>query len=238
MIADHIVFQNEDFVAINKPSGLLTIPDREGKELSLKNILKERFGEIFTVHRLDRDTSGLVVFALNEAAHKHLSQQFEARETDKIYSGLVLGKLISEEGVINEPIAEHPTKRGLMTVWRKGKESVTEYKVLESFRLYSLVQFKILTGRTHQIRVHMKHIGHPIACDASYGDGKPILLSQLKTKFKLSQADEEERPLLNRLALHSSQLSFNGINNDHFSLQAPLPKDLRATINQLQKAKR
>ncbi|GAA4752420.1 RluA family pseudouridine synthase [Flavisolibacter ginsenosidimutans] len=238
MIADHIVFQNEDFVAINKPSGLLTIPDREGKELSLKSILKERFGEIFTVHRLDRDTSGLVVFALNEAAHKHLSQQFEARETDKIYNGLVLGKLISEEGVINEPIAEHPTKRGLMTVWRKGKESVTEYKVLESFRLYSLVQFKILTGRTHQIRVHMKHIGHPIACDASYGDGKPILLSQLKTKFKLSQADEEERPLLNRLALHSSQLSFHGINNDHFSLQAPLPKDFRATINQLQKAKR
>jgi 23S rRNA pseudouridine1911/1915/1917 synthase len=237
-LSDHVVFQNEDFVAVNKPSGLLTIPDREGKELSLKSILKGQFGEIFTVHRLDRDTSGLVVFALNEAMHKHLSKQFEARETDKIYNGLVLGKPVNTEGVVNEPIAEHPTKKGLMTVWRKGKESVTEYKVLESFRLYSWMQFKILTGRTHQIRVHMKHLGHPVACDPSYGDGKPILLSQLKTKFKLSQADEEERPLLNRLALHSFQLRFKGIKGEQIELEAPLPKDLRATLNQLEKAKR
>ena len=235
--ADHIIFQNDDFVAINKPSGLLTIPDREGKELSLKTVLKEKFGEIFTVHRLDRDTSGLVVFALNEAAHKHLSQQFEGRETGKIYNGLVLGKLTNEEGVVNEPIAEHPTKKGLMTVWRKGKESITEYKVLEDFRLYSWMQFKILTGRTHQIRVHMKHLGHPIACDTAYGDGKPVLLSQLKTKFKLSRADEEERPLLNRLALHSLQLRFKGLNGETFDLEATLQKDLRATVNQLEKTK-
>jgi 23S rRNA pseudouridine1911/1915/1917 synthase len=237
-LSDHIVFQNEDFVAINKPSGLLTIPDREGKDVSLKTLLKEKFGEIFTVHRLDRDTSGLVVFALHEAAHKHLSQQFEGRETEKIYNGLVLGKPSEVEGVINEPIAEHPTKRGMMTVWRKGKESITEYKVLESYRLFSWMEFKILTGRTHQIRVHMKHLGHPIACDALYGDGQPILLSQIKTKFKLSQAEEEERPLLNRLALHSAQLSFKGLHGEAFALEAPLPKDLKATTNQLAKVRR
>lgn len=237
-LSDHIIFQNEDFVAINKPSGLLTIPDREGKEVSLKDLLKEKFGEIYTVHRLDKDTSGLVVFALNEAMHKHLSQQFETRETEKIYKGIVLGKPAQSEGVINEPIAEHPTKKGQMTVWRKGKESITEYKVLENYRLYSLMQFKILTGRTHQIRVHLKHIGHPVACDALYGDGKPVLLSQLKTKFKLSQSEAEERPLLNRLALHSSQLSFSGVNGEHFTLEVPLPKDLRATLNQLDKIKR
>lgn len=234
-LADHVIFQNEDFVAVNKPAGLLTIPDREGKEVSLKTVLKMAFGEIFTVHRLDRDTSGLVVFALNEKTHKHLSQQFEARETTKIYQGLVLGKPVDAEGTINEPIAEHPTKRGMMTVWRKGKESITEYNVLETFRLFSWVQFRILTGRTHQIRVHMKHLGHPIACDALYGDGKPLLLSQIKTKFKLSQADEEERPLLNRLALHSAQLSFRDLSGKTVSLEAPLPKDLRATINQLAK---
>jgi 23S rRNA pseudouridine955/2504/2580 synthase/23S rRNA pseudouridine1911/1915/1917 synthase len=82
-LADHTIFQNEDFIAINKPSGVLTIPDREGKEISLKKLLKEAYGDIFVVHRLDRDTSGIVVFAFNERMHKHLSLQFEARETKK-----------------------------------------------------------------------------------------------------------------------------------------------------------
>jgi len=234
-LSEQTIFQNDDFIAINKPSGLLTIPDREGKDVSLKSLLKEKFGEIFTVHRLDRDTSGVVVFAFNEVAHKHLSQQFEARETKKIYNGLVIGKPAETEGVINEPIAEHPNKKGMMTIWRKGKESITEYKLLESYRLHSWMEFRILTGRTHQIRVHMKHLGNPIVCDDLYGDGKPILLSQLKKKFKLSQSEDEERPILNRLALHSAQLSFKGMNGEPFDLEAPLPKDLRATINQLSK---
>ncbi|HUC82537.1 MAG TPA: RluA family pseudouridine synthase [Flavisolibacter sp.] len=234
-LQEHIIFQNEDFVAINKPSGLLTIPDREGKDVSLKTVLKIAFGEIFTVHRLDRDTSGIVVFALNEQTHKHLSQQFEERETSKIYHGLVLGKPVEQEGVINEPIAEHPTKKGQMTVWRKGKESITEFKVLESYRLFSWMQFKILTGRTHQIRVHMKHLGHPIVCDPLYGDGKPVFISQFKSRFKLSQDELEERPILARLALHSSQLRFKAMNGETIELEAPLTKDLRATINQLSK---
>jgi 23S rRNA pseudouridine955/2504/2580 synthase/23S rRNA pseudouridine1911/1915/1917 synthase len=232
---DQIIHQDETFIAINKPSGLLTIQDREGKEPSLKSLLQERFDKVFTVHRLDRDTSGIVVFALNEEMHKHLSQQFEARETKKIYNGLVLGKPVPEDGVINEPIAEHPTRKGYMTVWRKGKESITEYKVLENYRYFSWMEFRILTGRTHQIRVHMKHLGHPIICDPMYGDGKPVLLSEIKNKFKLSQADEEERPILSRLALHSAQLSFKSINGEDISLDAPLPKDLRATLNQLGK---
>lgn len=232
---EHIIFQNDDFIAINKPSGLLTIPDREGKDVSLKQILKAKFGEIFTVHRLDRDTSGIVIFAYHEASHKHLSQQFEARETNKIYGGLVIGKPAVDEGVIDEPIAEHPNKKGLMTVWRKGKESITEFKLLENFRLFSWMQFRILTGRTHQIRVHMKYLGNPIVCDPLYGDGKPVLISQLKKKFNLSQKDDEERPILKRLALHSSQLSFKGLDGEAFNLEAPLPKDLRATLNQLGK---
>ena len=234
-IEEHILAEDGDLVAVNKPSGLLTIPDREGKDISLKQILKNKYGEIFTVHRLDKDTSGIVVFARNEAAHKHLSQQFEARETRKIYNGLVVGSPFQKTGVINEPIAEHPVKKGLMTVYKKGKESITEYEVLDSFRLFSWMQFRILTGRTHQIRVHMKFLGHPIACDELYGDGKPIFISQLKHHYKLSQSADEERPLLNRLGLHAAQLSFKGIHGEEYNLEAPLPKDLKAILNQLKK---
>jgi 23S rRNA pseudouridine1911/1915/1917 synthase len=234
-ITDHILFQNEDFIAVNKPAGLLTIPDREGKDVSLKRLLQEQFDQVFTVHRLDRETSGIVVFALTEVMHKHLSQQFEARETKKIYNGLVLGKPVQTEGVIHEPIAEHPVKKGQMTIWRKGKESITEYKVVDSYRYFSWMEFRILTGRTHQIRVHMKHLGHPIVCDPLYGDGKPLFISQLKKDFKLSQSEDEERPILSRLALHSAQLSFKEMRDEDISIEAPLPKDLRATLNQLGK---
>ena len=235
---EYIILENEDLVAINKPSGLLTIPDRFGKDISLKQLLKARYGDIFTVHRLDRDTSGIVVFAKNEAAHKHLSLQFENRETKKIYNGLVLGKPAVESGTINEPITEHPVKKGLMTVYRKGKESITEYEVLDNYRHFSWMQFRILTGRTHQIRVHMKHVGHPIVCDELYGDGKPVFISQIKQRYNLSKEELEERPLLNRLALHSAQLSFKGLSGEDVDLEAPLPKDLRALLNQLNKQKK
>ncbi|HEX6334422.1 MAG TPA: pseudouridine synthase, partial [Flavisolibacter sp.] len=174
-------------------------------------------------------------FARTEEMHRNLSMQFENRETTKTYNGFVLGKPADSEGVINEPIAEHPSKKGVMTVYRKGKESVTEYKVLESFRFLSWMEFRILTGRTHQIRVHMKHLGHPIACDPVYGDGKPVFVSQLKPHYKLSHREEEERPLLNRLALHAASLAFTGMDGEQYELDAPLPKDLHALLNQLRR---
>ncbi len=230
-----IIFENADFIAVNKPSGLLSVPDRTQSEISLKDILLNKYGDIFTVHRLDKDTSGVIVFAKNDHTHKFLSQQFEQRETEKFYVGFVLGKLASTEGLIDIPIIEHPVKKGVMTTNRKGKESKTAYHVLQEFQNYSWVQFQIFTGRTHQIRVHAKHIGHSIVCDPAYGDGQPILLSSIKKKFKLSKDAEEERPLLARLALHAQKLVIKDEQGNTHTLEAAIPKDLRATLSQLEK---
>ena len=246
-ISDILVFENADFIVLNKPSGLLSIPDREGKEISLKKILQDKYarpddpvgrGEIFTIHRLDKGTSGLIVFAKNESAHKFLSQQFENRQTKKNYLGLIMGSPINKKGTIDSPIMEHPVKKGLMVINRKGKESFTDYEVLEDFGIYSWIQFQIYTGRTHQIRVHMKDIGHPVVCDELYGDGKPIFLSAIKHKFKLSKNEEEERPILNRLALHAYQIKLMGPDNKQYEFEAPIPKDLKATLQQLSKKKK
>jgi len=231
-----IVFEDEDFIAVNKSAGMLTIPDRHDEtQLSLYKRLTDRYGKNFIVHRLDRDTSGLVLFAKNETSHKYLSRLFEKRNIEKIYLGIVRGSLPDKTGSIDEPIAEHSFRKGEMTINKKGKASLTEYKVVEDYGIYSLVQFNIHSGRTHQIRVHMKFDGHPIACDAVYGDGKPILLSSFKKKYKLSKSEEEERPILNRLALHSYRLNFKDANNNLHTLEAPVPKDIKALLQQLKK---
>lgn len=232
-----IIFENDDFVAINKPAGLLSIPDREGKEFSLKNWLKDKYGSIFTVHRLDRDTSGVIIFAKNETTHKYLSKIFEERDVEKIYNGLVQGSLPEKKGQIDAPIMEHPVKLGSMVINKKGKASLTDYEVLEELGLYSLVQFRIHTGRTHQIRVHMQSLGHPIVCDELYGDARPVFVSSLKRNFNLSKTAEEERPILSRLALHSQLLHFKDEKGEYHTLEAPLPKDMRALMQQLRKWK-
>jgi len=231
-----IIFENDDFIALNKESGMLSIPDRhDDTQLSLYKILNQKYGKIFIVHRLDRDTSGLILFAKNETTHKYLSQLFEQRNIEKKYLGIVRGSMPDKSGSINEPIGEHPTKKGMMTITKKGKPSLTNYEVLEDYGIYSLVQFGIQSGRTHQIRVHTKSLGHPIICDALYGDGKPILLSSFKKKYKLSQHDLEERPIISRLALHSHSLCFKDIHQKDFSLEAPIPKDMKALLQQLKK---
>ncbi|HTL08469.1 MAG TPA: RluA family pseudouridine synthase [Chitinophagaceae bacterium] len=229
------LFEDDDCIVLNKPSGMLSIPDRTQSQPSLKDYLAEKFGSIFTVHRLDKETSGVIVFAKTDTMHKHLSLQFEDRQTKKIYNGLVTGKPARSAGIIDEPIAAHPSLNGSMAINPKGKPSTTEYSLLEAFRTYSWLQFNILTGRTHQIRVHMKHLGHPIACDPLYGDGKPVLLSSFKKKFNLAKSAEEERPIMARLALHAAQLSFTNLQQQTLQFEAPLPKDLRALLQQLRK---
>jgi len=230
-----IIFEDEFFVAIDKPPGLLSVPDREQKEVSLKDLLAKKYGRIFTVHRLDRNTSGLILYAKDEATHKYLSGVFEERKVEKIYLGLVNGVPPVPEGTIDAPMMEHPAKNGTMVTNRKGKAAVTDYKLLHQYGRFSWMEFNIHTGRTHQIRVHLKHLGHPIVADDLYGDGKPLRLSMVKKKFKLSKNEEEEKPLLGRLALHSSRLTFTDARGVLHQLEAPLPKDLRATLQQLEK---
>lgn len=229
-----IIFENGFLVAVNKPSGLLSIPDREGKEISLKQMLQDKYGDIYTVHRLDKATSGVIIFAKNEDAHKQLSQLFENRETEKIYYGLVYGSVSPPTGKIEEPIMQHPSGNGRTVLHAKGKLSLTEYEVLEDFKRFSWVKFKILTGRTHQIRIHAQFIGHSIVCDELYGDGKPVLISSLKKRYNLSKTELEERPILSRLALHSASLRFT-VNDEAYFFEAPLPKDLKALLQQLRK---
>jgi 23S rRNA pseudouridine955/2504/2580 synthase/23S rRNA pseudouridine1911/1915/1917 synthase len=230
-----VIFENEHFVALNKPAGMLSIPDRTQSEPSLKDLLIQKYGSIFTIHRLDKETSGIILFAKDEETHKYFSKQFEERSVEKFYVGLVHGSLPNESGTIDAPIMEHPIFKGQMVVNKNGKPSVTDYTVMEDLSKYSLVKFQLHTGRTHQIRVHAKNIGHPLVCDPLYGDGKPILLSSIKKKFKLSKHDDEERPLLNRVGLHSYQLKFKDAEGNAFDLTAELPKDIRALLQQLKK---
>ena len=229
-----IIFENDDFIAINKPSGLLTIPDRQQSEISLKEKLQQIYSSIYTVHRLDKETSGIVLFAKTESMHKWLSQAFENRNVEKYYIGIVKGKPESMSGSIEAPISEHLVKKGLMVVHRNGKEALTGYEVIETFPQYSMVKFRLHTGRTHQLRVHSKHIGHSLACDPVYGDGKPVFLSSIKKKYNTAK-EEEEQPILNRLALHSYQLIFEDPAGTRHDLTAPVPKNFRALMQQLKK---
>jgi len=232
-----ILYEDDNMLVANKPSGVLVIPDRfDADQPSLNKMLEAKTGQrIWVVHRLDRDTSGVICFAKNEETHKYLSNLFQQHHVGKYYYGLLNGRVIPEEGRIEKPIVEHPAIKGKMTVAKRGKASITDYKVVEQWPLFSLVQFQIHTGRTHQIRVHVQSIGHSIVCDELYGDGKPFFLSAIKKKYRLSDNEEAERPLLSRLALHASRLELVKADGTELKVEAPLPKDMAATIKQLNK---
>ncbi len=232
-----IIFEDEDILLVNKAPFLLTIPDRFAPEKpNLYHILQHHFGEIFVVHRLDKETSGILIFAKNEAAHKELSRQFQERTTEKIYFALVEGQLHQEEGVIEKAIAPHPSHPDRMVVAKKGKASITHFKVIEHFKNFTLVEANIKTGRTHQIRVHFQSIGYPLAVDVLYGRREAFLLSDVKLKkFRLGK-EEEERPMMTRSSLHALKLKFQHPRTGHeTTFEAPLPKDFAAVLNQLRK---
>ena len=204
--APEIIYKDADLIAINKPSGWLSIPDRHDAELySVKSWFEAKGEKIFIVHRIDRDTSGLLLLARNAEAHKYYNTLFEQRTLKKTYYGLVLGSVAEDNGVY------------------------------ERFRGYTWVKFQIETGRTHQIRVHLYNAGHSLVCDPLYGKPDPILLSSIKRKFNMSKKEEEERPLLSRLALHAYSVDLVDRQGVSHAFVAPLPRDLDATLKQLRK---
>lgn len=231
-----ILYVDDDIIVVNKPSGILSIGDRFTFNIpSLLSMLRKKYEEVFTVHRLDKDTSGVVVFARNSDAHKSLSQQFELKSVSKKYYAFVEGKT-EEEGTIDEPIAESPFVAGKMVVFKKGKPSVTHYKTIETLGNISYLDINLETGRTHQIRVHMEHIGHPLFIDPKYGNRSEVYLSEFKgRKYRLGK-NKVERPFISRLTLHAHSLTFvHPKTLEQMTFKSPLPKDLKALHYQLSK---
>ncbi len=232
----NIIFEDADLLAINKPAGLLVIPDRYRKDIpNLRDLLIAKYGNIFVVHRLDKETSGILIFAKNAATHKHLNDQFTGHAIDKVYLALVRGRLQHTAGSIKFSIAPHPKKPAMMAVDQGGKISITDYEVREAFRDYTLVEARPHTGRLHQIRVHFAAFGHPLAIDRLYGSHEPIFLSSIKSDYKPS--GNRELPLIDRLTLHAESITFYHPASpvEPRTLSALLPKDFETVIQQLRK---
>jgi 23S rRNA pseudouridine1911/1915/1917 synthase len=232
-----LIHEDEHLVIVHKPAGLLTIPDRAGNQHSLVAALQKKYGTIFTVHRLDRETSGILCFARHEAAHRHLSMQFEHHSSDKFYYALVDGVVHHDEGEIDKPIAEHPVVAGKMHISNSGKPSLTLYRVIERFKRFTLVEALIKTGRTHQIRVHFKSIGYPLAVDALYGRRNGFMLSEIKGKtYKSGKFSDDERAIMQRTSLHAARLRIDHPHTgERMEFNAELPKDFSAVLSQLRK---
>ena len=194
------------------------------------------------VHRLDKETSGVLLFAKNIAAQRHLSHQFQNNAIAKEYVALVQGRPDGREGDIDAPLAPHPTSPQRMTVFKHGRPARTLWRVEETFRDFALLRCFPKTGKTHQIRVHLKHAGMPLAVDSLYnpsrdGAAPGVFLSQFKRGYRPTRG-EDERPLIARLTLHAHRLTFSNVNGEHVTIEAELPKDMRATLNQLRRHSR
>jgi 23S rRNA pseudouridine955/2504/2580 synthase/23S rRNA pseudouridine1911/1915/1917 synthase len=191
------------------------------------------------VHRLDKDTSGVMLFAKDIATQRHLSAQFQNNQVQKEYLALVAGRPTSDQGEIDQPIAPHPTQRDRMTVTKHGRVARTDWKVEKSMRRFALLRCFPRTGRTHQIRVHLKSVGLPLAVDPLYNPQPPdrpvgLYLSHLKRDYRPTFG-EEERPLIARLTLHAEKITFMHIDGKKITIESPPPKDFRAAISQLLK---
>jgi len=232
-----ILFEDDALLIADKPSGMLSIPERfDPLKDNLLGRLRQQYGQVMVVHRLDRETSGLICFARTEAAHRHLSMQFTGRQVDKYYVALVDGRPAPPSGTIDKPIGPHPSIGGKMAVTPNGKAALTLYRVLDTYRNFSLVEANIKTGRTHQIRVHFSSIGHPLAVDPLYGKRNCLMLSEIKLRnFHLGKF-EEEKPLMQRLTLHAWRLGFiHPVSEVWIEVESPLPKDFNALLRQLDK---
>lgn len=243
-----VLHEDDHLLAINKPSRLLTSPDRyDPARPNLMKLLhagiaqgkpwaaQRKLGYLSNAHRLDFETSGIILLAKTKPALVQLANLFGAEKPVKIYLALLPGTPPDPKWEVDAPIGAHPARPGLMRVDPKhGKKSRTLFEVREQFSGFTLAQCRPLTGRTHQIRVHLKHWGLAICGDRLYG-GRPLLLSELKPSFRL-KGGKVERPLISSVALHAEKLSLpHPVSGNEVSITAPWPKDLEVAVKYLRR---
>jgi len=231
----NVLHEDDRIIVFDKASGVASIRERFEVGVSLKEMAEEKFGRLWTVHRIDKETSGVIIFARDAEAHRSLNGQFERHETIKIYAAVLEGEMPEQEMRIDIPIMSDPARPGRMRPSARGKESVTILRLRELFRGFSYVEAQPLTGRQHQIRVHCRAIGMPLAVDAFYGNRSELLLSSFKRRYR--SYGQEERPLIARLTLHAERLTVaHPGTGEPVTFAAELPRDMRALLNQLRKA--
>jgi RluA family pseudouridine synthase len=237
-----VLYVDDDLLVVSKPSGLPTLPDGyDADSPFLAGLLEPAYGPVWVVHRLDRDTSGVVVLARNAEAHRALNEQFQEREVAKVYHALVAGHPVWQERDVSAPLRIDADRHHRTLVdLEAGKPSVTRFRALEQFLSgslrFTLVEAMPRSGRMHQIRVHLVTLGLPVVADRLYGDGQPLLLSSIKGKYRLHADEEEERPLLGRLGLHALRVAISHPADGQTRVfEAPYPKDFAAALNQLRK---
>lgn len=243
-----VLFEDEHLLAINKPARLLTSPDRYDPDRpNLMRLLHTGIAEgkawartrgltyLANAHRLDFETTGVLLLAKSKPALVKLADAFGSEKPLKSYVALVQGSPTQDDFEVDAPIAPHPTNIGLMRVEpKRGKKSRTRFTVLERFRGYTLLRCQPFTGRTHQVRVHLRHVRLPIVGDTLYRGGK-LWLSELKRNFRL-KPDKEERPLISTVALHAETLSLSHpMTDEQISITAPWPKDLEVAVKYLRR---
>lgn len=238
-----LIYGDEDMIAVNKAAGLLVAADRWDIEAPRLDLLIQKelpkidplCQKLYAVHRIDKDTSGILLYALNAESHRALNTAFQNREIKKTYRLLIHGRVPEERFTVDLPLrADGDALHRTIVDKRRGKEAVTHFTVLETFRQFSLLEARPVTGRTHQIRAHLAAAGYPIVCDALYGSGKPVLLSELKQRWHGDVYTEQ--PLIRRLALHAYQLEgLHPRTGQPFSFTAEYAKDFKSTVHQLQK---
>ncbi len=238
-----LLYADDDMIAVNKVAGLLVAADRWDIEAPRLDLLIQKelpqiaplCQRLYAVHRIDKDTSGILLYALNAEAHRALNTAFQERKIKKTYRLLIHGRVQEEQFTVDLPLrADGDALHRTVVDKRRGKEAITHFTVLETFRQFSLLEARPVTGRTHQIRAHLAAAGYPIVCDSLYGSGKPVLLSELKQRWHGDVYTEQ--PLIRRLALHAYQLE--GIHprtSEPFSFTAEYAKDFKSTVHQLQK---
>ncbi|MVZ61528.1 RluA family pseudouridine synthase [Sphingobacterium humi] len=227
-----IIHEDDNLIVINKPPFIASLDAREGGEVNILRLAKKYHPDAQVCHRLDKDTSGVLLIAKNPETYRAMSIEFEKRRVNKIYHAIIGGTHIFENLLVDLPILNQGNKN--VTIDRyNGKPSETIFNSIRYFKNYTLVECKPITGRMHQIRIHLATQHAAIVGDSMYR-GKPVFLSQIKKRGYTLSKDQEEQPIMKRFALHSRSVSFN-LNGQEFAFEAEYPKDFATLLKQLEK---